>query len=71
MLKKIKCHHCEYIWFYGGSCVFMATCPRCYYKVGIKNNQLEITSEDKDTIEKMKEKKKERLIKLNKLKGGE
>jgi len=35
-MKKIKCHHCDYIWTYKGKSDYYCPCPRCSYKVNIK-----------------------------------
>jgi len=36
--KELKCHHCKYKWIRRNPTtdLYYVTCPRCYYKVKIK-----------------------------------
>ena len=36
---KLKCHHCSYEWEYNGKGEYYATCPKCLYKVKIKEDK--------------------------------
>ena len=37
-IMELRCKHCKYIWDYKGKSKYYCSCPRCMYKINIKNN---------------------------------